>query len=65
LSFDRCIYPHQFLDLADLAKAFPDTRMVLNHLCMPAAVLGGMSAAGAYWETGRYHRAVERGGGAI
>lgn len=37
LSFDAMIYHPQLLELADLARAFPDTTIVLNHI-------GGMLA---------------------
>lgn len=37
LSFDAMIYHTQLLELADLARAFPDTTIVLNHI-------GGMLA---------------------
>ena len=32
LSFDAMVYHHQLLELADLARAFPDTTIVLNHI---------------------------------
>lgn len=32
LSFDAMIYHPQILDLADLARAFPDTTIILNHI---------------------------------
>ena len=35
LSFDLQIYPEQFTDAYDLARAFPDTQIVLCHLAMP------------------------------
>jgi L-fuconolactonase len=41
LSFDAWLYHPQLDELTDLARAFPDTRIVLNHL-------GGPLAIGAY-----------------
>jgi len=41
LSFDAWLYHPQIDDLADLARAFPDTRIVLNHV-------GGPLGIGAY-----------------
>jgi len=41
LSFDSWVYHPQLNELADLARAFPDTRIVLNHV-------GGPLGAGAY-----------------
>jgi predicted TIM-barrel fold metal-dependent hydrolase len=41
LSFDAWLYHRQIPDLADLARAFPATRIVLNHV-------GGPLAIGAY-----------------
>ncbi len=38
LSFDAFIYHTQLDDLLDLADAFPDTRMVLNHVGVPIGV---------------------------
>jgi L-fuconolactonase len=35
LSFDAWLFHHQILDLADLAKAFPGTTIVLNHIGAP------------------------------
>ncbi|MBI4901582.1 MAG: amidohydrolase family protein [Actinobacteria bacterium] len=35
LSFDLQVYPHQLLRAADLAAAFPETTVVLNHAGMP------------------------------
>jgi predicted TIM-barrel fold metal-dependent hydrolase len=32
LSFDAWLYHPQIGELADLARAFPDTRIVLNHV---------------------------------
>src|ERR1700744_2150398 len=34
--FDACLFPPQLGDLADLARAFPDTRIVLDHCGGPA-----------------------------
>jgi len=36
LSFDLQVYPDQLLDAAQLAADFPDTRIALEHLGMPA-----------------------------
>ncbi len=41
LSFDAWLYHPQIEELADLARAFPDTKIVLNHV-------GGPLGAGAY-----------------
>ena len=41
LSFDAWLYHPQIDELADLARAFPDTRIVLNHV-------GGPIGIGAY-----------------
>jgi L-fuconolactonase len=41
LTFDAWCYFHQIPDLTDLAKAFPDTKIVLNHF-------GGPVQTGAY-----------------
>lgn len=41
LSFDAWLYHHQLSDLADLAKAFPDTTIVLDHV-------GGVVGIGPY-----------------
>jgi predicted TIM-barrel fold metal-dependent hydrolase len=38
LSFDAWLYHTQLTDLADLARAFPDTVMVLNHVGGPLAI---------------------------
>jgi predicted TIM-barrel fold metal-dependent hydrolase len=35
LSFDLQIYPHQLAEAFDLARAFPDTQIILCHLGMP------------------------------
>lgn len=39
LSYDSVAYHHQMLDLADLADAFPDTPIIVDHVGMP--LLGG------------------------
>jgi len=38
LSFDALLYFHQLDDLASLARAFPETTIVLNHLGFPVGV---------------------------
>ena len=38
LSFDAWMYHTQLDDLADLARAFPDTRIVLNHVGGPVMI---------------------------
>ena len=38
LSFDAWLYHPQIDELADLARAFPDTRIVLNHVGGPLAI---------------------------
>src|SRR5690606_5101166 len=38
LSFDRWLYPPQPDELGDLARAFPDTTIVLDHLSAPLGV---------------------------
>lgn len=35
LSFDLMVYPHQLDDAADLAAAFPETSIIVNHGAMP------------------------------
>ena len=55
LSFDCWIYHPQLADAADLARSFPDTTIILNHLGAP---LGAGSYAGRpdevfkHWQTG-------------
>jgi L-fuconolactonase len=41
LSFDAWLYFHQMMELVDLAKAFPDTTIILNHI-------GGIMLTGPY-----------------
>lgn len=54
LSFDASVFHHQLPDLADLADAFPDTTIVLNHMGI-AEGLGrdeaGMAEVFAEWRT--------------
>jgi predicted TIM-barrel fold metal-dependent hydrolase len=38
LSFDAWLYHTQLLDLADLANAFPDTPIILNHIGGPIGI---------------------------
>ena len=38
LSFDAWLYHPQIDELADLARAFPDTRIVMNHVGGPLAI---------------------------
>ena len=38
LSFDAWLYFHQIVELADLARAFPDTTVVLDHVGAPIGV---------------------------
>jgi len=38
LSFDTWLYHTQLLELADLAKAFPDTPIILNHIGGPLGI---------------------------
>lgn len=38
LTFDACLIHPQIGELADLARAFPDTRIVLDHLGFPMAI---------------------------
>jgi L-fuconolactonase len=40
LSFDAFMYHHQLLDLEALAKAFPNTQLVLNHVGCPIGIGG-------------------------
>jgi predicted TIM-barrel fold metal-dependent hydrolase len=51
LSFDAWLYHPQIDELTDLARALPDTRIVLNHV-------GGPLHAGAY--SGRKHEVFDR-----
>lgn len=49
LVFDLLVYPHQLDDAADLATAFPETQIILEHGAMPH----DRSAEGlAYWRAG-------------
>lgn len=49
LLFDLLVYPHQLADAADLADAFPETEIVLEHGAMPH----DRSEEGlAYWRSG-------------
>lgn len=49
LTFDLLVYPHQLADAADLAAAFPETQIILEHGAMPH----DRSAEGlAYWRAG-------------
>jgi predicted TIM-barrel fold metal-dependent hydrolase len=49
LTFDLLVYPHQLWDAADLADAFPETEIILEHGAMPH----DRSAEGlAYWRDG-------------
>ena len=38
LSFDACIFHTQLMELADLARAFPETVIILNHMGNPLSV---------------------------
>jgi L-fuconolactonase len=38
LSFDACLYHTQLTDLVDLASAFPDTPIILDHIGMPVGI---------------------------
>ncbi|WP_083747439.1 amidohydrolase family protein [Teichococcus deserti] len=51
LSFEAWIYHTQLAELRDLADAFPDTRIVLNHV-------GGALGIGPYATRGRHVRAA-------
>jgi predicted TIM-barrel fold metal-dependent hydrolase len=51
LSFDAWMYHTQLAELRDLADAFPDTPIVLNHL-------GGAIGIGPYADRGRHVRAA-------
>jgi predicted TIM-barrel fold metal-dependent hydrolase len=51
LSFDAWMYHTQLAELRDLADAFPDTPIVLNHL-------GGTIGIGPYADRGRHVRAA-------
>ena len=48
LSFDAGLFSSQLPELLDLAKAFPDTTIILNHLGSPVAMLGDWAGAPAY-----------------
>lgn len=56
LSFDAMIYQTQILELADLARAFPDTTIVLNHiggmLAFTKTYLARKDAAIEQWRSG-------------
>jgi len=66
LSFDLQVYPGQLADAADLARAFPDTPIVLCHLGMPIerglAWRGrrALLAAVARWRLSRARRIAQR-----
>lgn len=38
LSFDACLLEPQLLDLIELARAFPETSIILNHVGMPVGI---------------------------
>jgi predicted TIM-barrel fold metal-dependent hydrolase len=38
LSYDAIVYHHQLVGLAEMANAFPDTSVILNHIGWPLAV---------------------------
>lgn len=40
LSFDAFVYSSQLADVQDLASAFPNTTIILNHIGVPACALG-------------------------
>jgi L-fuconolactonase len=40
LSFDAWVYSHQITDVIELAKSFPETSIVLDHLGTPAGLFG-------------------------
>ncbi len=46
LSFDAFVYAPQLLELAELARAHPDTRMVLCHVGTPIGVAGAFGGHG-------------------
>jgi len=48
LVFDAWVYASQLGDVVDLAKAFPQTTIVLNHAGTPLAALGNVADAPAY-----------------
>ena len=55
LTFDGWMFQTQLGDLADLAKAFPQARIVLNHVGGPVAIgpyAGKRDEAFAAWRTG-------------
>lgn len=49
LSFDLQIYPHQMAEAAALARAFPDTRIILNQAGMPDGLISSDLSA---WRAG-------------
>jgi predicted TIM-barrel fold metal-dependent hydrolase len=55
LSFDACLFQSQLPEIIDLARAFPGSRIVLNHLAGPLAIgryAGRRADAFAEWKRG-------------
>eukprot|EP00640_Fibrocapsa_japonica_P005135 CAMPEP_0113938640 /NCGR_PEP_ID=MMETSP1339-20121228/5065_1 /TAXON_ID=94617 /ORGANISM="Fibrocapsa japonica" /LENGTH=209 /DNA_ID=CAMNT_0000941855 /DNA_START=41 /DNA_END=667 /DNA_ORIENTATION=+ /assembly_acc=CAM_ASM_000762 len=48
LVFDAWVYSSQLSDVHDLAKSFPSTTIVLNHIGTPVAALGNLDEVLAY-----------------
>eukprot|EP01147_Barroeca_monosierra_P000313 gene313-3682_t len=58
LSFDLQANPHQLLDAAHLAKTYPKTRLIINHMgCLSIPTLPLMSAPSAYQQQQQQERA--------
>ena len=55
LSFDAGVYHHQLTELADLARAFPETMIILNHIGGPLGIgsyAGQRETVFQVWRTG-------------
>ena len=53
LSFDAWVYSHQIPDVIELAKRFPETSIVLDHLGTPAGLFGKVGQNTGLTETAR------------
>lgn len=48
LVFDAFVFASQLADVHDLARAFPDTQIILDHIGAPVAALGNVDGAPEY-----------------
>ncbi|MGH8517939.1 MAG: amidohydrolase family protein [Panacagrimonas sp.] len=58
LRFDAWVYSHQIPDVVELARRFPEARIVLDHMGTPAGVAGPVGKRGGVGATGQDRKRI-------